>query len=329
MRAHDRGHVDPAMDVVAVRRVVVALCLPLCALTIAAESRAHGTLGDRPDAIASSALSLHWNIEPWLIACLATSAALYAIGVARLWRKAGAGHGVTSADAARFTLGWIVLFGALTSPIDALGVRLFSMHMVQHELLMSVAAPLLVLGRPLQAWTWALPSRWRRLVGRLVLGAWVQRPWKIIADPWSAWTLHALALWIWHMPVPFEAALISEHVHVLQHTSFLVSALLFWQSVAGRGARLRESVALLSLFTTMMHTGALGALLTFSARPWYPSYAEASATLGVNATEDQQLGGLIMWVPAGLVYLAVSLAIAARLLMRADYRAGAAGVSEH
>jgi cytochrome c oxidase assembly factor CtaG len=127
--------------------------------------------------------------------------------------------------------------------------------------------------------------------------------------------VHALALWLWHVPALFEAALTHPSVHVLQHSSFLGSALLFWGSVFGRAPRRAGAVALASLFTTMVHTGALGALLTFSPTVWYPHYAQG-AVLGLGALEDQQLGGLIMWVPAGGAYLAAALAILAGWLTR-------------
>jgi putative membrane protein len=251
-----------------------------------------------------------WNLAPWLVGSLAAAAAFYVIGLARLWRKAGVGRGITPAQAARFALGWITLVAALVSPLDALGERLFSAHMVQHELLMVVAAPLLVLGRPLEAWTWAVRSDWRGALGRAVRWGWLRTAWGVITEPICAWAVHALALWTWHVPVLFEAALANEGLHILQHASFLGSALLFWWAVCGHGVRRPGAASIASLFTTMMHTGALGALLTFSGRLWYPGYAATTSAFGLDGIEDQQLGGLIMWVPAGLSYLAAGLWIA-------------------
>jgi len=200
----------------------------------------------------------------------------------------------------------------LTSPIDVLGAALFSAHMVQHELLMVVAAPLFVMSRPLEAWAWALPAAWRQPLA----GAGRLRPvaatWRAITAPFGAWTLHAVALWGWHIPFLFEAALMNVWVHALQHASFLGTALLFWWSVLGRGMRRPDAAALASLFTTLLHTGALGALLTFAPHPWYATYADG--TLGLTALEDQQLGGLAMWVPGGLAYMAAGLALVAAWL---------------
>jgi len=258
-------------------------------------------------------LRLSWNLEPWLLALLAASAALYCRGAMRLWKRAGHGRGITTAQALRFAAGWLVLVAALVSPLDAAGERWFALHMVQHELLMAIAAPLLVTARPLEAWTWALPQRWRRRVRTFTHSRGFGRAWAAITEPVGAWSLHALALWAWHVPAFFEAALADEGVHVLQHASFLGSALLFWWSVLGRRARAAEGVAFASLFTTMLHTGVLGALLTLAPSPWYPHYVAIAGT-GFTPLEDQQLGGLVMWMPAGLVYAACALALASTWL---------------
>jgi putative membrane protein len=254
-----------------------------------------------------------WNLEAWLLALLVASGLLYAAGIARLWRRAGRGRGISPAQAARFAAGWLTLWLALVSPIDPLGGALFSAHMVQHELLMVVAAPLLVLGRPLEAWTWGLPAAARQPLARLGRVGLLRAPWRAVTEPVAAWTLHALALWAWHVPAFFEAALANAAVHVLQHTCFLASALLFWWSVFGRGVHGANGLSVASLFTTMMHSGALGALLTFAPAPWYAHYA-GSAAYGLTALEDQQLGGLVMWVPGGAAYVAAALAIVARWL---------------
>jgi putative membrane protein len=248
---------------------------------------------------------------------LALSGGWYTLGVLRLWRNAGVGRGIGRLQAAAFAGGWLALVLALVSPLDALGARLFSAHMVQHELLMLVAAPLLVLGRPLAAWTWGLSPARRQVVGRWIRVPWWAATWALLTDPLAAWALHALALWLWHVPSWFEAALRNEGWHALQHASFLGTALLFWWSALGGDSRSRASgFALLYLFTTMLHTGALGALLTLAPTPWYPSYAAATGALGLDPVADQQLGGLVMWVPGSLAYLVAGLLVVARLLAR-------------
>lgn len=261
-----------------------------------------------------------WNLEPWVAAPLALSLALYAAGVARLWRRAGAGRGISRGQCACFAAGWLTLAAALISPIDTLGGALFSMHMVQHELLMVVAAPLFVASRPLEAWAWALPAALNRAFAALARRGPVRAAWGWVTEPAGAWALHALAIWGWHVPALFDLALVDETVHGLQHASFLATALAFWWSVLGRGVRRPDAWGMASLFTTMLHTGALGALLTFAPTPWYAHYVDAAA-FGLTAVEDQQLGGLVMWVPGSLAYLVAGLAIVARWLAPAATRA--------
>jgi len=251
-----------------------------------------------------------WSFEPAVIIGLALSAWLYLRGVRSLWRSAGPGHGIQRREAAAFAGGWIVLLLALVSPLHRLGGVLFSAHMAQHELLMASAAPLLVLGRPLVPFVWALPMRWRRTVGDWAAVAPVRGTWALLTLPLVAWTIHAVAIWLWHAPPLFEATLRSDLVHTLQHTSFLGTGLLFWWALLrGRGGGIGRPAAVLYLFTTSVHTTVLGALLTFSSRPWYPLYAPGTAAWGLTPAEDQQLAGLIMWVPANLSYLIATLAI--------------------
>jgi putative membrane protein len=255
--------------------------------------------------------------EAWLVVCLALALVLYVAGLARLWHRAGAGRGIGAGSALAFAGGWLVLVVALASPLDALADEGFRFHMIQHELLMVVAAPLLVAGRPLAAWTWALPGRVDAGIGAALRARWWQFLWRCLTAPATAWALHALALWLWHAPRWFDAALASRPIHEWEHASFLATALLFWWTLIGRrhgaASGVATGTALASLFTTMLHTGALGALLTFAGTPLYASY-RAMAAGGLTALEDQQLGGLVMWVPAGLVYVGFALAFAGRAL---------------
>jgi putative membrane protein len=247
-----------------------------------------------------------------LAALLLTAAILYVIGVRSLWRKAGSGRGIRYADVIRFALGWMALAVALVSPIDELADRSFALHMVQHELLMIIAAPLLVLGRPLEAFAWALPSRGMRRLAKGARIALVRKSWLLVTAPLGAWALHAAALWIWHVPILFKAALTSLPLHVLQHLCFFGSALGFWWAAFGGRERVPDGSSVASLFTTMLHTSALGALLTFAPTAWYSLDVEAA--FGLTALEDQQLGGLVMWVPGGFAYMIAGLVIVGRWL---------------
>lgn len=250
-----------------------------------------------------------WELAPSITVPLVVSAAVYARGVAVLWSR-GRGRGIRHWEVASFGTGWLVLALALMSPLHAVSGQLFSAHMVQHELMMVVAAPLLVMGRPVVPFLWALPRDARTRVGRLSRLPARERAWSIVASPLDAWVLHAAVLWTWHLPALFEATLYSTWVHGLQHASFLGVALLYWWSVL-RHHRSSYGAAVVSLFTTLVVTGALGALLTFARAAWYPSYAVRAAPWGFTALEDQQLAGLIMWIPASISYLVAGLCLVA------------------
>ncbi len=212
--------------------------------------------------------------------------------------------------------GLVFLVIALITPVDALGNESFAAHMVQHEVLMLCAAPLLVLGRPLAPYLWAMPIAWRRRLGQLAKTDWFSAGWRAVTHPLSAWTIHAVALWVWHAPGLFELALRDGAVHTLQHLTFLLSALVFWWAVFNARSD-SIGLAIFYLFTTAIHTSVLGALLTFSDSLWYPTYNN-EPPFALSALEDQQLGGLIMWVPGGTVYLIAALVLFGVRLTRGE-----------
>jgi putative membrane protein len=236
---------------------------------------------------------------------LILAAWIYFRGVRSLWSQAATGRGIRGWQAIAYAGGWMFLVVALITPLDVLGKRSFAAHMVQHEVLMLLAAPLLVLGRPLAPYLWAMPIGWRRSLGSIAKTNWFSAGWRTLTHPLSAWALHAVILWIWHAPALFQAALQDEVVHTLQHFSFLLSALVFWWALFN--SRNAYGAAVLYLFTTAVHTSVLGALLTFSRSVWYPVYDPPP--FGLTALEDQQLGGLIMWVPGGMVYVIAALSL--------------------
>jgi putative membrane protein len=206
-----------------------------------------------------------------------------------------------------FALGWISLVIALDSPLHELGEQLFWVHMTQHEILMLISAPLLILGRPTIAFLWALPPAWREKVAGFGRSRMFRRVWGLVSAPMSAWLVSALALWIWHVPWLFDQTVRSDWIHAAQHTTFLVTALMFWWPVLNRTPTLGYGGALVYVFTTILHTSVLGALLTFAPWAWYSSYTVTAPAWHLTALEDQQIGGLIMWIPAGTLLLIVAL----------------------
>jgi putative membrane protein len=245
-------------------------------------------------------------------ALIVASAILYWRGVAKLWRNAGVGRGIRVRYAASFVVGWAALAAAFLPPVGTLAEESFAMHMVQHEILMVVAAPLLVLARALEAWTWATPLRARAALSAAARVRSLRAVARWLADPVIASCLHAIAVWIWHMPALFVAASENEALHFVQHASFFFTAVAFWRAVLGCSARVKP-LAVACLFVTMLQTAALGGLLTFAPTPWY-AHDGAMRVTDAAALADQQLGGLLMWVPGGLPYVLAALGIAAAWL---------------
>ena len=256
-----------------------------------------------------------WQSTPAVVLPLVLSGTWYALGVRALWRRAGVGHGVRRWQAACFGAGLATLAVALLSPLDALAEALFSAHMVQHLLLLVVAAPLLALGEPLLPAMWALPVRWRHGLGQWWLSCVpARRAVRGATGPLGVWLAQLAVLWFWHLPGPYLAALRDERLHALEHLAFLGTAFAFWWVVVqpiGR-RRLAYGGAVVYLALSMMQSGALGAILAFARTPWYPAHAAGAAAWHLTLLEDQQLAGLIMSVPMSFVYIGAALVLAAR-----------------
>lgn len=288
----------------------------LSGLATATPAFAHGA---KPGSFGQ--LTRAWEYDPFIILPLVVAGGLYGYGVRRLWKNSAPGRGILPREAICYAGGWLALFVALVSPLHAWGRALFSAHMTQHEVLMLVAAPLLVLGRPLIPYLWALPQDWVRASGRWTRNRWWRRIWRTLTAPLAAWAIHGIALWVWHLPSFYQATIDHELVHTLQHASFFGTALLFWWAIIHhrRGAA-AYGFALLYLFTTALHSGLLGALLTFARSLWYPAYTATTPLWGLTPLEDQQLGGLIMWIPAGFVYVGAGLALFAGWVRESERR---------
>jgi putative membrane protein len=202
-----------------------------------------------------------------------------------------------------------------------IGEQLFWVHMTQHEVLMLISAPLLILAQPAPTFLFALPEGWRLRAARAAQARIIQKAWLLVSAPVAAWMLHAAALWLWHAPKFFEVTLASPGAHAAQHISFFGTALLFWWSLFHQHAgKLGYGGAILYVFTTAIHTSVLGALLTFAPRVWYRAYAQTAPLWGLTALQDQQIGGLIMWVPAGTLLTVVALGLLAKWMSHSDRR---------
>ena len=261
-----------------------------------------------------------WSIHSWrwdlgIVIPLTVFAVLYIAGAVRQRNVSWLRHSF-------FVSGWLSLVVALDSPIHPLGEQLFSAHMLQHEILILVSAPLIAASHPGATCLWALLPRHRASVGTLVQRIESSRPVRFLIAPLTAWIIEAVVLWAWHIPALYQATLTSDAVHAAQHFSFFLSALLFWSALYGVGrSAMNYGAATLYVFGAAAHCSALGALLTFSTVIWYPAYVTTTAQWGLSPLQDQQLGGLLMWVPSGLVFIVIALVLFGRWLRESEKRA--------
>ncbi|MGB3329100.1 MAG: cytochrome c oxidase assembly protein, partial [Thermomicrobiales bacterium] len=268
-----------------------------------------------------------WQADPWVLIGALITGWLYVRGLGSLneiGARTGRGPVVSHARAWAFFAGLATLVVALASPLDAATATIFSAHMVQHVLLVAMAPPLVLLGLPMTVILNGLPRAWRRPIALLphrVPG--LARILAVVTMPIVAWFIHAGTLWLWHVPQFYDAAVESERIHAVEHATFVLTAFLFWWTIVPAGAHARNALGpglgILSVFAMGMQGAALGIILTFWSTPLYPVYLGRSELWHISTLSDQRLAGLIMWIPAGSVYVA-----AAMLLLRAWFRDDAA-----
>ncbi|ABA05565.1 conserved hypothetical protein [Nitrobacter winogradskyi Nb-255] len=227
-----------------------------------------------PEDLASS-----WNFDPLLIAVFA--------GVAAACMMMSRERRIAALKSPAALAGWAVLLAAFVSPLCALASALFSARVFHHVLLVALAAPLFALAFPPRATLRRVP------VSGLVL-------------------IHAICMWVWHTPGPYAFALDSTAAYWMMEASLFLSAFLLWQAVLDR--RNHAGAALAALLATVIQMGMLGALLTFAARPLFDHHMTTTLPYGLTPLDDQQLAGLLMWIPASMSYLAAAALLAARML---------------
>lgn len=265
-----------------------------------------------------------WDFSAAVVIPLLVAALLYGVGLSRAWSSAGWGKVISTTAASCYSFGILTLIIALMSPLDAVSDVLFSVHMVQHLLLILVASPLLVLGTPDMALLWALPKRWRGGFGRFCyrLGGSLSNEDGHSLIPLLLALLATGVLWVWHIPSLYDLALNNEAIHYSEHLSFLVTAILFWSTVL----RLRprdhrgNGLRILYVFGMAIQGSVLGALITLASRPLYQSHVDIPDIWRITPLTDQQLAGMIMWVPPALLYIAVIAYLFHRWLAQSEAR---------
>jgi putative membrane protein len=250
----------------------------------------------------------HWNFAPEVVIPLGMMLGLYLVGRGRLMDRAkyptrSGGRTVL------FMLGFGALVLALISPIDAFSQDLFFMHMVQHLLLTMVAAPLLLLSAPIAEYMWALPDPVRLSVGRwLNRRGVIRRALKGATVPVVAWLVFGATIWAWHVPAAYDAALNSWGVHILEHLTLFGASVAFWWPVIGPPplrTMLPYPLRFLYLFMAMFQSIILGSILTFAGDGLYSYYQEAPEHFGISPANDQQLAGILMWLPGSFIHATV------------------------
>lgn len=251
-----------------------------------------------------------FQTDPFLLVPLLGVGCAYLVGYQRLRRTARRRLGQTlRARAGLFAIGYTALLVALISPMHAVGEDYFSVHMVQHLLLSLVAAPLLLLSNSMPVLLWAFSRRDRATLGRLVAPHGVVRQGlRWVTHPVIAWTLFLLTQWLWHIPAAYDLALDNRWVHYLEHVSFFVTAALFWWPVIGAAplpSPLSYPARLIYTFLAWLPGSFLGAGMTLSHDALYSHYVRTAEMLGIDAQYDQQLAGLIMWVPGDVLFAVI------------------------
>jgi putative copper resistance protein D len=277
-------------------------------LALPALAAAHGPVPHEPPTLAT--LALGWRIDPVVGGGLIVAVVAWLLIVRRI-AQTHPGRGVTRARTAAFLGGLAVIAVALLSGVERYDTTLFSIHMVQHLLLMLIAAPLLALAAPVTQLLRVASPAWRRRIVRLLHSG----PAAALGHPVMAWVTFTLVMWISHFSPQFDAALENEVIHDAEHVLFLGAGLLFWWPVVGADPvrrRLSYPVRALYVLLQMPPSSFLGMLITFATAPLYPHYVTLGSPYGIDPLADQQLAGGIMWLGGDVIFIgAVLLVVAA------------------
>ncbi len=270
--------------------------------------------------LSEASLLATWNWAPSIVVGLAIFIGAYLAAISSLRARFAASTPASRTQIACFTAGALVIWLALVSPLDAIGDGyLFSAHMLQHLLLALVAPPLLLLGTP--GW----------LLRPLLHITAIRRSLRVLTAPPVALILFNATFFIWHVPALYEATLHNEVIHIIEHMLFIATGLLNWWPILSplpELPRLSAPAQILYLFLAGFPATILGALIVFAAAPLYPTYAAAPRAFALDPIADQQLAGLIMWMPGGMIYLLALSLVFFAWLQREEQRTNARFQSE-
>ncbi len=249
---------------------------------------------------------------------LGSLALAYALGLWRLMRRGAFRRRIGPWPPCSFALGLLLTAAVTTPSVAGWSEKLFSTHMAQHLVLMLICAPLFVVAQTspilLIAVAPALQPALMQKISKIA---------RLLNSPLAIWLGFSGLFLLWHLPGLYGAALRDERLHALEHASFFVSAYAFWSVVMSPASRqtLGYGSRLFFVVSAALISGLPGALIALSSRPLYPTDLQATARLGLTPLEDQQLAGLVMWIPGGLAYMAAALALLLRWLDEAERKA--------
>lgn len=257
-------------------------------------------------------LATAWRFSPWTLVPLLVLITAYAMGLRRRWHAPGVHRPRLACRAFAFAGGVLALALVLVWPLAAFAAYALSAHVAQHMTLLALAPPLLLAGHAFGTVAAAAPCTrpWP-------LGEGLRRPLAWLTGALApATVVHVATMLLWHLPGAIGVALASNTLHRTMAASVLLAGLWFWAAI---WRRLRAPDAgvvggVIALATAMMLMGFLGALLTFSPRLLYPAFSDRGLLLGIDPLRDQALAGLLMWVPGGLPYIVMGLALVVALI---------------
>jgi putative membrane protein len=242
-----------------------------------------------------------WNLDIQYLIPVALMAFFYVRGLTR-WKERSRDH--SPWRTASYLGGLLLLALIYESPLDRLGEHHFSMHMIQHSIAMMIIPPLIYLGAPTTPVLRGLPRGVRHRVVEPILNHPVTRAaWNFLTNPIIAIAMFTLTQWSWHlMPGWYDHALNDDRIHDLQHITFLAVAMLFWWNIIDpkpRHSRVPMGFRILYLYAAMIPKHFLAAMITFASTVFYPTYERVYLFLPGTPLQDQQMAGLLMWVPFG------------------------------
>lgn len=282
---------------------------------------AHSTIAADPPTIAG--LLLGWSLDPLIAGGLLLAAGAWLLLVRRV-HALHPGHPVPALRTSAFMGGLVAIAVALQSGIERYDTTLFSVHMVQHLLLMLIAPPLIALSAPV---TLLLRAASPTARGRWLLPVLHSSPVAAIGHPLVAWLAFTMVLWFTHFSPLFDAALEDRGIHDLEHGLYLVASLLFWWPVVGADParrRMPYPARALYLLLQLPVNSFLGVAILFAPTALYHHYATLGSPYGITALADQQAAGGIMWLGGDVTFIVAILALVAAWMRHEERDAPAA-----